>query len=184
MEHSKLCRRGVATWNVRCDTPPPAFAFPLTFGYQRYSMKIYDPKVTWNQKEVKSAEKELGSKSWIDALKGNHIKDKGEPAADDAEREERGEASREAWHEKPVRSNRTTPERPAKKIRHAGHEDGDGMQMDEDNDVVSIDDDADEEEDEQESARLSEEESLGFGTETEQDDREVPGATRRALSII
>eukprot|EP00971_Amphidinium_carterae_P058667 1160222-Amphidinium_carterae.1 len=36
MEHSKLCRRGIASWTVRCDTPPPAYAFPLTFGYQRF----------------------------------------------------------------------------------------------------------------------------------------------------
>eukprot|EP00971_Amphidinium_carterae_P156073 3094394-Amphidinium_carterae.1 len=35
MEHSKVCRKGTATWNVRCEDAPPAYAYPLSFGHQR-----------------------------------------------------------------------------------------------------------------------------------------------------
>eukprot|EP00971_Amphidinium_carterae_P156656 3105276-Amphidinium_carterae.2 len=167
MDHSKTCRRGMASWNVRSEHLPPAYAFPLTCGHQRFSMKIYDPRVVRTAKEAKAPERELGSKTWIDALKGNHIKEltdkiavaTGDNVADD----------REGWHDKPPRSNRATPERPAKKLRHAGADEGEEP-VDDDMDDDECDGECEALDDGEQSADsdgLSEEESLGFGTDVE-----------------
>eukprot|EP00971_Amphidinium_carterae_P066386 1314701-Amphidinium_carterae.1 len=167
MEHSKMCRRGVATWNVRSEHAPPAYAFPLSCEHQRFSMKIFDPRASWNPKEIKTPPHELGSKSWIDALKGNHIKEQTDKMT--ADRDDNEEDGRETWHDKPPRSNRTTPERPAKKLRHAVIDDGEEHNDDEmdDEDVEGDGDDNNKDDNGEESDCLSEEESLGFGTDTE-----------------
>eukprot|EP00971_Amphidinium_carterae_P208097 4129199-Amphidinium_carterae.1 len=172
--------RGLATWNVRCEDPPPAYAFPLTFGYQKFSLKIFDPRAAWAPKEREQVARESGAKSWVDALQGNLLKEPKVKVSDINENDN----EREGAAEKPLRSNRNTPERPAKKPRRTQQ---DGEVDDDDAEGVMEVSDDEQAEDVQESDNeassecLSEEESLGFGTPGEDDG--APDRARRALTF-
>eukprot|EP00971_Amphidinium_carterae_P166858 3306531-Amphidinium_carterae.1 len=132
MPFSKTCRRHHATWNVRAAQPPEAMAYPLSIGYERFSMRVIDPAISKpssrpTAQEPKPSGEFTGSVSWCDALLGRHKPPQPLPSQQQGGRSTQSsqgpaqeEASRYRWDEsKRENCEMFDLERPPKKARSA-----------------------------------------------------------------
>eukprot|EP00971_Amphidinium_carterae_P017283 341004-Amphidinium_carterae.1 len=180
MDFSKTCRKGLACWNVRAQSPPDAMAYPMCTGHHRFSVRIVDPSLTKSSRQraasVPATREFTGSVTWSDALVGKHAKPQTPQQQQSSRPLQRSASSHELGAEESEgRCEMYDLERPPKKPRNAGNRKSrEGTDMDDDEEqLLSSDPEQDDQDDQEHSdgEKLdevqSQPDSFGFGSDAD-----------------